>query len=222
MSNLCARGLLLKVQAPAQVDIRLRNDYARVDNEALTWHLPDLAIASEAWALLELTVPPTDVAEANPALLPVTVSVQAAAIDSAPLFLMAWLPRLPVFDRAQWETMPADALVAARALELDAADALAEVRGAIEAGDWKRAQQLVDAASARFAQHPWAAAVLATMRRLVSEHDQRLGGKEASFAIRRMNRRLAARDEPAFSFEEPNVPAFLRRNGEQGKSRRDK
>jgi Ca-activated chloride channel family protein len=221
LSSLCARGLLLKVQAPAEVDVKLRNDYARVEDETLSWHLPDLAFASEAWALLELTIPATDVASASAVSLPITVSVQAATVDSASLFLMASLPALPVVERALWETMQADALVATRSLELDAADALAEVRAAIEADDWKHAQRLVDAASVRFGQHPWAAAIIATMRRLVGERDKRLGGKEASFAIARMHRRLSARDEPAFSFDEPGIPAFLRRKGEQGKGRRD-
>ena len=222
LTSLCARGLVLKIQAPANVGVRLRNDYAPVDGETLAWHLPDLAFASEAWALFELTVASGDVADRNVVMLPVTVSIQAAAADSAPLFLMGSLPALPVVGRAQWESMVADALVAQRALELDAADALANVRAAIEADDWKRAKQLVDAAAARFAHHPWAAAILATMHRLIDERDKRLAAKEAAFTMRRMRSRLASVNEPKFcAADQLQLPAYLRRKVEQGKGRRD-
>jgi adenylate cyclase len=59
---------------------------------------------------------------------------------------MGSLPALAVVGRAQWEAIPVDALVMQRALELDAADALAEVRESIEAGDWQRGAPLIDAA----------------------------------------------------------------------------
>ncbi|HEX6138013.1 MAG TPA: VWA domain-containing protein [Casimicrobiaceae bacterium] len=220
LTSLGARGLVLKVHAPAGIEVRLRNDYERVDGEAMTWHLPDLAFASEAWALFELTIAPGAVADRNLVTLPVTVSVQAATVDSAPVFLMGVLPVLPVVGRAQWETMPADARVAQRALELDAADALTGVRAAIDADDWKRAKRLVDAAAARFAQHAWAAAILATMHRLIGERDKRLAAKEAAFSARRMQSRLASPAEAHFAIaDELNVPAFLRRKSEQGKGR---
>jgi hypothetical protein len=151
------------------------------------------------------------------------VSVQAAAIDSTPLFLMGALPHLTVIDRAQWEAMPVDPLIAQRALELDAADALVTVRAAIEADDWKKAQRLVAAAASRFAQHPWAAAIIATMQRLISARDRRLATKEASFSAHRMQNRLASPHEPP-SFcvaEEADLPVFLQRKGEQGKGRRN-
>ena len=223
LTSLCARGLVLKVQAQDTVTVKLRNDYLPADGEAHAWHLPDLAFASEAWALFELTISPGDFAGAQPCSLPIVVSVQAATLDSAPLFLMASLPALPVVDRAQWERMPADNTVAARALELDAADALAEVKAAIESDDWSRAQRLVDAASARFARHDWAAAILATMRRLIGEREKRRSAKEASFAYVALKRRLSARDEPAFSYDDTGgIPAFLRRKSEQGRGRPDK
>jgi Ca-activated chloride channel family protein len=221
LTSLCARGLVLKVQAPAHVAVTLRNDYAPVDGDPLAWHLPDLAFASEAWALFELTVEASALPDSGPVMLPVTVSVQASTVDSAPLFLMGSLPALALIDRAEWETLPAHPQVLRRALELDAADAVVAVRAAIDALDWKRAQQLVDAVTARFAQHEWAAAIIATMRRLVGERN-RFAAKEASFSVSRMRRRLASPSEPAFCMEEnAAVPAFLRRKAEQGKGRRD-
>jgi Ca-activated chloride channel family protein len=223
LTSLCARGLMLKVQAPDDVGVTLRNDYERVDCERLAWHLPDLPFASEAWALFELTIAPRAAGEA-PVALPVTMSVHAATADSAPLFLMGSLPALPVIERAEWEAMPADALVEQRALELDAADALVHVRAAIEADDWKKAQRLAAFAAKRFARHPWAAAIIATMQRLIAERDKRLAAKEASFSARRMQNRLASPTEPP-SFcvaEEAALPVFLQRKSEQGKGRRNR
>ena len=172
---------MLKVNAPANVGVKLRNDYEPVEGEPLTWKLPDLAFAAEAWAVLELDIPATDATDGEPVALPITVSVRAATQDSAPLFLMTALSPLPVVGRAAWQSMPADELVARRVLELDAGDALEAVRVAIEADNWGQAQKLVDEAATRFAQHEWAAAIIATMRRLIGERDKRLAMKEAAF-----------------------------------------
>ena len=221
LTSLCARGLVLKVNAPANVAVKLRNDYEPVEGETLTWKLPDLAFAAEAWAVLEFEIPATDAANGEPAGLPITVSVQAAARDSAPLLLMAALCPLPVVDGATWQSMPADELVTRRVLELDAGDALEAVRGAIVADDWERAQRLVDGAATRFAAHEWAAAILATMRRLIGERDKRLAAKEASFSRMSLNVRLSSRDELRFcAAGERSIPAFLRRKPEQGKGQR--
>ena len=74
LTSLCARGLVLKVKAPDDVKVTLRNDYEPVEGEKLAWRLPDLAFASEAWALLELEVPAVDGAGGTPASVPITVS----------------------------------------------------------------------------------------------------------------------------------------------------
>jgi Ca-activated chloride channel family protein len=222
LTSLCARGVVLKVNAPKGIDIKLRNDYPPVEGEARAWHLPDLAFASEAWALFEITIPASG-ARADPTIaLPVTVSVQAAAIDSVPLFLMASLPALPVVGQAEWQMMALDPLVAQRVLELDAADALATVRSAIEADNWALAEKLVDEAATRFAGHEWAAAIIATMRRLVGERDKRFAAKEAAFSGAVLRSRLASREEPSdYLGAADNIPAYLRRKSEQGKRRRD-
>ena len=222
LTSLCARGLVLKVNAPEDIEVRLRNDYPPVEGEKHAWHLPDLAFASEAWALFEFTVPPSDGSEQPTAALPVTISVQAATPDSSPLLLMAPLPPLAIIGRAQWQMMASDPLVAQRVLELDAADVLAAVRQAIEGGDWAEAEKLVEMAKARFAEHDWAAAIIATMRRLIGQRDARFAAKEALFSASTLRGRLAARDESlSFRVDNPAVPAFLRRKDEQGRGQRD-
>ncbi len=220
LTHLSARGLVLKVHAPEGVVVKLRNDYQPVEGEPNAWRLPDLAFASEAWALFEVTVPADQSGEAavDPKHLPIVVSVQAASIDSTPLFVMASVPPLAVLDRAEWERLLPDRLVAQRALELDAADALLEVRRCIEAGDWEKATALVAAAKAKFASHEWASVIMATMERLVTQRDSRKGSKEAMFSARRMNYRLAALDELDQKLDvEESKAAWLRRKGEQGK-----
>ena len=220
LASLCARGLVLKVNAPAGVGVKVRNDYEPVEGENSAWKLPDLAFASEAWALLEFEIPAATGSGAHPASLPISVSVRAAMRDSTPLFLMAALPPLPSVDSAQRRAMPVDDLVARRMLELEAAEALEDMRKAIEADNWERAQRLVDDAATRFGGHEWTAAILVTMRRLIGERDKRIAMKEASFSNRSMNRRLASRVEALYCMEdEPSIPAFLRRKPEQGRGR---
>ena len=72
------------------------------------------------------------------------------------------------------------------------------MRNAIDADNWERAQRLVDDAATRFAQHEWAAAILTTMKRLISKRDKRRAMKEAMFSRRSLNVRLWSRDELRF------------------------
>ena len=218
LTSLCARGLVLKVNAPAEVSVKLQNHYTPVAEEAMAWALPDLAFAAEAWAMLEITIPAGAPALGEVLALPITVSIQAAQKDSAPLFLMAALPPLPVISAADREAMPADELVARRLLELDAADALEAVRAALAADNWALAQQLASAAQTRLAGNEWATAILATMQRMIGARDKWFAMKEAAFASRSMRSRLSSLDETRFcAGNEPSIRVFLRRKPEQGK-----
>ena len=220
LTSLCARGLVMKVTAPADVAVRVRNDYEPVAGETAAWRLPDLAFAAEAWALLELDVPASYAEPGRSAALAVTVALHAAAPDSTPLYLIAAVPSLAVVAAAARRALPADELVASRELELAAADALAEVRAAIDADNWERAGRLADDAATRFGGHPWAAAIVATMRRLIGERDKRLAMKEASYAHRSLNVRLSVRDEgPDLDLDRLDLP-YLDRKAEQGRGRR--
>ena len=105
------------MKAPEGVAVKLRNAYDAVDGEPMAWKLPDLAFGSEAWALLEFEIPAVAAVGGAPVAMPITVSVQAAMRDSAPLFLMAGLPPLPVVDAAQRRALPADELVTSRMLD---------------------------------------------------------------------------------------------------------
>lgn len=221
LSNLCARSVMFKVTADATVSVRMCNDYPAVDGEANAWWLPDVAFASEAWALLEVTVEPQHVAAAGDVFAPaVSVSVQAKGPEASALYLIAGLCSLPVVDPATLAVMPRDELVARRLLEIGAARALDEVRAAITAGDLVRARHLLDEASTAYAQHAWAAAILATMRRLVDDGDRVMASKEARYSMRNLNMRLAASDESDADLDPLGQPLYLRRKGSQGDGRR--
>ena len=262
LTNLCARGLVLKVNAPDVVGVRLRNDYDPVSDGARAWKLPDLAYAAEAWAVVEFELPAgtigaldgagadrstgaspaaagagvsTGMAEgvgggvggnagdglAGRVTLPITVSLEAAGRDSAPVFLMAALPPLPVVCAAELAAMPADEAVARRVVELDAAAMLDELRAAIAVENWERAQRLLVDAQARFATHEWASAILATMRKLVADRDARRSMKEARYSSSRMANRLVVADESDRAMaHEAALPLYLQRKGTQGKGRR--
>lgn len=220
LTSLCARGLVLKVNAPNGIGVRLRNDFVPVDGQTMSWSLPDLAFASEAWAVLEFDIPPSEAPVGTAVSLPITLSVYAATQDSAPIFMIAAMPPLHVVEAETLEAMPADALVARRVLELDAGDALDTVREAIESHDWVLATRLVEEAQARFAHHAWATAILAAMARLVAQRDEQLSAKEARYGKRSLNVRLSSVNEAAFGFDEASIPEFLKRKGEQGKGKR--
>jgi hypothetical protein len=167
---------------------------------------------------LEVDLPAS---EDDKAHLPIIFTVQASTADSSPLFLIAGLPALALVPSGTFDAMPCDEAVARRTMELDAADALLAVRAAVTVEDWVTARRLVNEAFDRFAAHPWAVAVLATMRRLIAAEDKPLASKEAAFARRSLNVRLSMPDEGCFdAASEGDSPAFLRRKGEQGRGER--
>lgn len=222
LSNLCARGVMLKVQGGANVSVRMLNDYPAVEGESDAWWLPDVAFASEAWAMLEFTVAPEDIAAAGETFVPaVSVSVQAKSTEATPLYVIAGAPSLRVVDLATLNAMPRDPLVETRLLELGAAKALEQVRAALSAGDLALAKRILDEASRVYAEHPWAAAILATMKRLVDDGDTMMAMKESRYSARSLNIRLSAREEPLLSVDLSDaVPAYLRRKGSQGTGKR--
>lgn len=217
LSSLCARDPVLKVIAPVGSSVRVRNDLEPVPGAAWSWRLPDIAFGAEGWAIVEIDLP-EGVATDDPAAPPVAVTVEAGANAGAPLYLMAPLPPIARVAPADWASMPVDPLVARRLEELEAADLLQQVRSTLASGDLAQAQRLLEDARARLRHSEWAAEVLATIARLVADGELRFSAKEAGFASRRMRSRLASLSESDASFCASEVPSFLRRKAEQGKS----
>ena len=218
LTSLCARGMVLKVNAPRGVQVTLRNDYECAEGEALAWKLPDLAFAAQAWAYLKIVVPHVFL-DAPTVSLPITLSIKAAGPGSTPLFFMASLPPIERMTRAALMSLPPHPEVEGRREELAAGDTLELVRRLIAHARWDAASAAVEKAQQRFAANPWCKGILDTMRRLISRRDA-FAAKEATYASAVMRRRLAARDERGLHFDHADIPAFLRRKTEQGKGRR--
>ena len=218
LASLCARGLVLKVNAPAGVGVKIRNDYEPVEGEAMAWRLPTSRSRRGVGA-----AGVRDPGSRRQRQVRVDSDHGVGAGGDAGK--LAALPDGGAAAVARDDRGTAASAAGRRArgagtLELAAAEALEEVRVAIEADNWERAKRLVDDAATRFGAHEWAAAILATMRRLVGERDKWLAMKEASFSRRSMNQRLASRSEALYCLEdEPSIPSFLRRKPEQGKGR---
>jgi hypothetical protein len=150
-----------------------------------------------------------------------SITVQAKAQDASPLYLIAGAPSLKVIDLAVLNAMPRDALVETRLLELGAAKALDAVRAALASGDLKLAQRLLAEASRVYAEHPWAAAILATMKRLVDDGDSAMAAKESRYSARSLGMRLASVHEPGRDVDPlGGVPLYARRRGSQGQGKR--
>lgn len=215
LSSLCAREPVLKVSAPEGFAVRMRNDYEPAGDAPNAWRLPDLAYASEAWALVEIDLPPRGAGDA--AAYPILVSLEAGARAGTPLYLATPLPPLPRVDAAVLASMPIDPLVARRLEEIDAAGVLADVRRALMESDVALAKELLARARARFAHSEWAADVLATMARSIDAREARLSAKEAMYASMKLSRRLASMNEADIAAIYPNLPRFLRRKQQQGK-----
>jgi len=117
-----------------------------------------------------------------------------------------------------WEALLPDPLVQQRFNELEAGKLLEQCRTAAQHGDWNRIERLLAEAKQRFADNPWVQEVLNSMAELASQKDQAKFSKEAHYSSRRMNTRLAAKEELSSLAAEPALPAFLRRKSAQGKA----
>lgn len=218
ISNLYARQLRLSLAAPAGVKLTLLNDYRQEERAGVpVIHLPDLAFGAEAWALVELEIP------AELALAEGTVLLQAGASAVSPegepvAFSDATLV-LPPVSPALWDTLLENPLVAARRSELEASRFLDAARAKAEHGDWAAVAAMIQEGRRRFADHPWVIEVLDGLGDLAASMDQARFSKEVVYSSSRMSSRLAAKEEALASLvAEPELPAFLRRKGRQGKA----
>jgi Ca-activated chloride channel family protein len=220
MAALCARGLRLALAPAAGVRVEVVNRYA-TDAEGRSM-LPDLAYGSEAWALLRLTVPRAVVeteAGTGGDIHLLTAHLAYGDLDgrqhrSEPVHLR--LPRLPA---AAFSAVAANAMVASRASELEAAQLQEAGRVAAQRGDWSEVERLLGELRALATDNPWLKGTVAELERYAKQRETQAYSKEAHYTAQKMRSRLAAREEsPLWSLsEEAAKPSFLRRKAEQGK-----
>jgi Ca-activated chloride channel family protein len=218
LSAMCARGLRLTL-APAQgVGVQVVNMYP-TDGDGRVL-LPDLAYASEAWALLRLTVPCGVLDSGGPGeihLLTVGLAYSGLTGErghAEPVHL-----RLRAEPAAVFGAIAADELVTRRATELAAAQLQERGREAARLGDWRRVEQLLAELRTLAAGNLWLAASVEKLEEYARRHEQESFSKETLYTSRRLQRRLTSADESAgwSEADESGKALYLRRKLEQGK-----
>lgn len=127
---------------------------------------------------------------------------------------------LPVMAPTALRSLADDELVQRRQVELDAAEALMEMRSAAAAGHWNVVEALLETASRRFAGNEWVAAVLEAMRSIAASRERVRAMKELRYSSNKLTNCLPAKNEQGLLDLDDStpLPAYLRRKLEQGKA----
>ncbi len=216
MANLWSKDLVLNIKPKDGVQLKLMNDYRRIDGELYCWRMPNIAYGSEAWAMFEVTISSTmtdgQLAEVFAA------SLIGVDIDGQAIKLEAPLLKLPVINSQAYSAIAEDELVKRRLDEVMASEYLQKARRAVQNGDWDTADGLLQDAKVLFRTSPWAKDVLESMERLAKKRDDAYFMKEAMFSKVRMSSRLSSKSELASLASEADSISFLRRKTAQGKA----
>ena len=216
MDNLWAKDMVLSIQPKDGVQIKLMNDYRRIDGELYSWRMPSIAYSSEAWAMFEVTMD-AELSDGQFAEL-FAASLIGVDIDGQAIKLDAPLLKLPVIKSQAYSAIAEDELVKRRLDEVMAAEYLQKARRAVQHGDWDTADGLLQDAKVLFRTSPWAKDVLESMEKLAKKRDDAFFMKEALFSTVRMSSRLSSKSEHASVLSEADSISFLRRKTAQGKA----
>ncbi len=216
MSNLWAKGPVLKVRDADDVRVRLMNDYLKADALSQAWVLPNVAYGSEAWAMFEVTIS-GELREGQVADL---FSVEVTGLDINEREIRASSPilSLPVLNSVAYSAIAEDELVRRRLDELLASEYLNRARRAVKHGDWAEADFILNEARRTFRSSPWAQDVLRAMEKLATKRDDIMFMKEARFSSSKMSSRLSSKNEDSSLDKDEAEAAFLRRKSAQGKA----
>lgn len=214
LDSTCLRRLVLKVSAPEDVRVELRNAYPAA---AGGWRLPDLAWGAEAWALLRVHVPAARLGGAGAWVPLLDVQAQAHDLDGAAVSMERSRLTLPVLAPAAFDALAEDELVMRRDVELRAAELLQRMRQAAVAGDWDAVEAHLAEGSASLTGNEWVSSILRAMRDIAARRSEATA-KEAMYASGKLECRLTAKEESLLCWEAVDaVPSFLRRKPLQGK-----
>lgn len=216
LGDLCLRNLRLKATVPDGFSVEAVNPLPLTD---AGWHLPDLAWASEAWVVLRVTMPAAALPLVGQQCTLLRVAVTGQSLAGEAVALERTGLALPVTAPATWGLLPEDELVNRRLLELEAGQALLDMRHAASAGDWARVDALLETAQQRFAGNDWVAAVLEAMRATARQRDRERVMKEMTYSSHKLSIRLAEIDEGKHLPRDlSTVRSYMRRPSLQGKS----
>ena len=194
LNALCARRLQLEIEPAPGVKVTMLNDYGAASDHA--WWLPDLAFGGEAWAIVRFKVPKklVDSSASDPVTLG-TIALRYTGIDGEPRAIQPEACTLPVLPASAFGAISDDELVLRRMSELEAAEIQLRARRAAMAGDWDSVMRLLRKAEKLGADNPWIAAVVVELRKLGEQRNEAMFSKASAYGSRRMQSRLAVRDE---------------------------
>ena len=216
MANLWAKDLVLNIKPEDGVQIKLLNDYRRIDGQLYSWRMPNIAFGSEAWAMFEVTIS-SNLRDGQSVSL-FSVNLTGRDIDGREVILESPLIQLPVLNSMAYAAVAEDELVKRRLDEVMAAEYLQRARRAVQYGDWDAADALLQDAKVLFRSSPWVQDVLASMEKLAKKRDDAYFMKEAMFSTAKMSVRLSSKVEDASLVSEADEMPFLRRKTAQGKA----
>jgi Ca-activated chloride channel family protein len=216
LNALCARRLQLEVEPAPGVKVTMLNEYAAAS--ATAWWLPDLAYGGEAWAIVRFKVPKrvAGLGTSDPLTLG-TIALRYTGVDGEPRSLQPAACTLPVLPAAAFNAISEDELLLRRLGELEAAQVQLQARRAAMQGDWDSVMRLLRKAEKLGVANPWVAAVVVELRKLAEQRNEALFAKASAYGSRRMQSRLAVRDECLDAGAVPPAAAYLRRKSNQGK-----
>jgi Ca-activated chloride channel family protein len=218
LTALCGRSLRLKLQPTEGVELEVLNRYSR-DGDG-RFILPDIAYASEAWALLRLTIP-SHIVNAHVAdplqLLTATLNyadLSGRQISSEPITLS-----LPCLAADAVTTMEPDALVVRRRVEIRCADLQEEARHAARDHDWPKVGLLLRQLREESRGNQWLSASIEELERYARRRETESFAKESLYKSGTMRNRLASAQESAAwsNLSDSDLPSYLRRKREEGR-----
>lgn len=182
-----------------------------------SYRLSDIAWGAETWIMLRLHISPSALDGARDLL---AASMRAKTIDGQPATAHAAMLSLPVVDASAFAALSPDQTVFDRLQEVEFAQASQELRTLVNAGEIQKARTLLKDLEKRFSQHPWLQDKLHRLRDL-AERDPEMMSKEVHFSSLRMSTRLSTKSEARYGKDETelDIPAFLRKKGQEGKGR---
>ena len=214
----CLTNLRMTCQAMPGVKVDVLNDLAA---EGAGYKLSDLALGSETWALLRLSIPSWALESVRNGNLLLQASVVGRALDGTEVKLESAPLNLPVLEHEAWLAQPVSDLVQRRITEVAAAQALDNMRAALNRGDSVAIQEMLASAKREFGDNPWVQSILQSMERLAADRDgMRFLAKEMLYSATTLRQQLRGVQEQALcDSSEYEQPAFLRRHGSQGTRR---
>ena len=218
LKALAFRQVRLSIDPAVSGHIRVLNGYAQGDEGH---QLPNIACASEAWALLRMSM--REAMKLAEQMASFRITVTALDAQGRPVNEEVVVPFPQQLSDEDYAALPSDARASKRAVELQAAEIQLQARQAARHGDWRLVEQLVADLKSLAIDHDWIRASIPFLEELVHRRDEARFSKESYHKAQYMRSRISSPDESlGFSLrEELSQPEYLRRKQAQGRRSTD-